>query len=246
MIKNIFIDWDDTLWDTYSNNRRCLEMLYKKEGWINYSDSFELFFSFYYRNNESLWNDYRHNRISKKELSYSRFSIPFKSFGIPFTASSIDLLNQSFLEMSQRQTGLVNGAKELLDTLKKQGYRIIIITNGFKEIQRNKIKNSGLEDLIDAIFVSESLGSHKPNVGFFHYALTGSNSRRLETVVVGDSLDADIKGADNAKIYSIWFNPKEVPLSIPLKFYPPLEVRKLSEIPLAIETLDKMFLGSTL
>lgn len=238
MIRNVFIDLDDTLWDTFSNNRKCLEILFSDRKWHQYVASFEQFFECYYPNNESLWDDYRNGRIDKKELSFLRFAIPFRHFNIPFDESSLLSLNEHFLQLSQEQTGLLPYAEKLLQELKAIGYRVMIITNGFEEIQLNKMRNSGIEKYIDYLFVSEKLGSHKPNIGFFHFAMTGSNSRRRETVVVGDSLQADIQGADNARLHSIWFNPRRLPLTIPIAFETPLVVESLQEVPKAIETIN--------
>lgn len=238
MIRNVFIDLDDTLWDTFANNRRSLEMLYKEYLWSEYVSTFDQFFEVYYPNNELLWDDYRNDRITKEQLSYLRFARPFQHFSMPIAEESIATLNRHFLDLSQHQTSLVDGAEELLQELKAKGYRVMIITNGFEEIQFNKMKNSGIDQYIDQLFVSEKLGSHKPNIGFFHFALTGSNSRREETVVIGDSLEADIKGADNARLHSIWFNPQGKSLTIPITFSSPLVVNSLKEVPKAIEQIN--------
>ena len=45
--KSIFIDLDDTLWDTYHNNKECLEELYTDYHFNRYYASFEAFFDIY-------------------------------------------------------------------------------------------------------------------------------------------------------------------------------------------------------
>lgn len=238
MIRNLFFDLDDTLWDTYSNNKRCLEILFTQQQWSNYVGTFNEFFAFYYPNNESLWHEYRNDRITKQYLSLHRFSIPFDKFGIPYTEDSINTLNEHFLLLASQQTKLIEGALPLLENLQEQGYNLYIITNGFKEIQRNKLINSGLMPYFKALCISEELGAHKPNIGFFHYALTRTNSKRSETVVIGDSLDADIQGADRARLRSIWFNPRGYDLTLQLSNGKPIEIKKLEEVPQALEQIN--------
>lgn len=238
MIKTIFIDLDDTLWDTFTNNQEALRKVFSEEGWAKTARSFDYFFEIFFPNNEKLWDDYRNERISKQELSFRRFSDVLTSFGIPFSESSIEEINNRFLGYSQQQTKLVDGAKELLSRLKADGYVIALITNGFKEVQYNKAHNSGIDIYFNYFFVSEELGSHKPKADFFHFALTRSNSRREETLVVGDSLEADIRGADNAKLNSIWYNPRDLPCSIELLHQPPVKVKHLLEIPTVIKRIN--------
>ena len=53
--KSIFIDLDDTLWDTYHNNKECLEELYTDYHFNRYYASFEAFFDIYMPHNLDLW-----------------------------------------------------------------------------------------------------------------------------------------------------------------------------------------------
>lgn len=239
MIRNIFIDLDDTLWDTRSNNRDSLQVLFDDNDWQRWATSFDQFFSIYEVHNEALWRAYRNKEITKHQLSRDRFAYPLSHFGIPFTNRILSAIGRTFLALSQHQTKLVDGALELLEELKKREYKIFLISNGFKEIQQNKLRNSGLLGYFDQLFISEEVGFHKPNPSFFHRALSGSNSRRRESLVVGDSLEVDILGADEAWLPSIWYNPKGLPMDLPIKMYPPLVAQHLSEVPQLIDKLQE-------
>jgi putative hydrolase of the HAD superfamily len=115
---------------------------------------------------------------------------------------------------------------ELLDYLRPK-YRLHILSNGFREVQYRKIENSGLTSYFHKIILSEDAGSNKPHPDMFTYALKSTNSRRDQTVMIGDSWDADIVGARNSRIDQIWFNPKGEPAT---DFQPTFTVGSLAEI----------------
>ena len=72
--KNLFIDLDDTLWDTYHNNKECLEELYTDHHFDRYYASFEAFFAIYWPHNELLWKQYRAGEIDRQTLLLSEIS----------------------------------------------------------------------------------------------------------------------------------------------------------------------------
>ena len=115
---------------------------------------------------------------------------------------------------------------ELLEYLQPR-YRMHILSNGFREVQYKKIENSGLKPYFDKIILSEDAGINKPHPDMFTYALKNTNSRRNQTLMIGDSWDADILGAQQSRINQIWFNPTGEP---PVGFQPTHTVRSLAEI----------------
>ncbi len=102
-----------------------------------------------------------------------------------------------------------------------------ILSNGFSEIQYKKINNSGLARYFDKIILSEEAGINKPHPDMFTYALKNTNSRRNQTIMIGDSWDADIVGAYRSRIAQIWFNPADARSD---GFDPTFTVRSLKEI----------------
>jgi putative hydrolase of the HAD superfamily len=102
-----------------------------------------------------------------------------------------------------------------------------ILSNGFREVQYKKIENSGLKSYFDKIILSEDAGINKPHPDMFTYALKNTNSRRDQTVMIGDSWDADMVGAYQSRIAQIWFNPASEP---PDGFEPTHTVQTLAEI----------------
>ena len=114
-------------------------------------------------------------------------------------------LGEDFLYRTTMQTNLVDGAIEILDYLKGKGYILSIISNGFVEVQYTKLRRSGLLPYFSNVFLSEEIGCQKPNIRFFQAVLEKLQAKPAECLVIGDNLQTDIQGAQNANINSIFF-----------------------------------------
>ena len=176
--KSIFIDLDDTLWDTYHNNKECLEELYTDYHFNRYYASFEAFFDIYMPHNLDLWAKYRSGEIDRQTLILDRFLYVLRPLGIEDKKTVLSV-NNDFLQRTTTKTRLVPGAIQ------------------------------------------------KPHKGIFDFALKNTNSRRSESLMIGDSWEADIIGAYQSKIDQIWLNPEGLPAD---GFNPTHTVRSLEEI----------------
>lgn len=223
--KNLFIDLDDTLWDIHRNGKECLEEIYSDYGYDRFYPTFDDYYNVYMPSNHHLWNLYRLGEIRKEELIVERFLVPVREFGIN-DAEYAKSLSDDFLERTTRKTRLIDGSIELLDYLRPK-YRMHILSNGFREVQFKKIENSGLQPYFDKIILSEDAGVNKPHPDIFTYALKNTNSRRNETLMIGDSWEADIAGAQKSRIAQIWFNPADISSD---GFEPTYTVKTLAEI----------------
>lgn len=223
--KNLFLDLDDTLWDTYHNNKECLEELYADYHFDRYYASFEAFFSIYMPHNNRLWEEYRNGTIDRQTLIVERFRYVLRPLGIE-DVPSVLAINRDFLERTTRKTRLVPGAIELLEYL-RPSYRLFILSNGFREVQFKKLTNAGLAPYIRRMILSEDASIQKPHKGIFDYALVNTNSRRSESLMIGDSWEADIVGARGARIDQLWFNPGRCE---PKGFIPTFTVETLDAI----------------
>ena len=223
--KHLFIDLDDTLWDIHRNSRECLAEIFNDYGYNKYYKTFDDYYNAYMPSNHHLWGLYRNGDIDKDELIVERFLVPVREFGID-DADYAKKLSDDFLERTTHKTKLVDGTMELLEYLKPK-YQMHILSNGFKEVQYKKIENSGLKPYFDKIILSDEIGINKPHTDFFNYALAKSNAERSETLMIGDSWDADIVGAYNSNIDQLWFNPEG---HQPNGFAPTYCVKTLNEI----------------
>lgn len=225
MYKNLFIDLDDTLWDTFHNNKECLEEIYDDYKFDRFYVSFEAFFSIYFPNNVKLWGEYRQGIIDKPTLIVERFLYMLRPFGINDTRYILQI-NDDFLRRTTIKTRLVPGALDLLEYL-RPSYRLYILSNGFREVQDKKLINAGLAPYFKSMILSEDAGINKPHKSIFDFALKNTNSRRKESLMIGDSWEADIAGARNAGIDQLWLNPESLPFQ---NFTPTYTVRSLTEI----------------
>ena len=223
--KNLFIDLDGTLWDTYHNNKECLEEMYVTHQWGRYYTSFEAFFAIYWPHNMALWAQYRRNEINRQTLIIERFGHILRPMGIVDT-QAILAVNDDFLQRTTLKTRLIPGAIELLEYL-RPSYRMYILSNGFREVQFKKLSNSGLAPYFKKMILSEDACIQKPHKGIFDFALKNTNSRRNETLMIGDSWDADIVGAYHSKIDQLWFNPEGLSVN---GFEPTYTVKSLLDI----------------
>ncbi len=200
---HLFFDLDNTLWDFDANAKSALRQTVKEMGLDENIPDFDSFFAYYEQVNSRLWDAYRKQEISKTELTGKRFEITLEHYGI----NNINplVMNNLYLEVMPTYTQLVDGALETLGYLKSKGYHLHIITNGFKEVQLKKMKNSGLAPYFEKIFVSEEISAPKPDKRIFRHALVNCNAKKEKSLMIGDSWDTDILGAKNVGLAQVFF-----------------------------------------
>lgn len=200
---HLFFDLDNTLWDFKANSYRAMKITLDQKEILPKLSSFDSYFECYEQINKSLWSDYHLKKISKQTLTVERFSQSLSAFHI-IDQDWADL-NKRYLENMALQTELFPGTIETLTALRKKGYQMHIITNGFIEVQYDKIRNCGLNEFFSKIFISEELQSTKPHKKIFEHALKSTNARKKKSIMIGDSWEADIEGALNFGIDQIMF-----------------------------------------
>lgn len=95
---------------------------------------------------------------------------------------------------------------DIINTIKMH-VKVAIITNGSTQRQKAKIINTNLKSCFDIIIISEEVGFSKPDKRIFELALKKLKVQPEETLFVGDDIQKDIGGCQNANIKGIWFNP---------------------------------------
>lgn len=200
---HLFFDLDNTLWDFTANSCEAMKQTLGETGIISQLPSFDAFFQVYEQINKSLWNDYHSRKITKQCLVVERFSKSMQKFGI----NNLDWqeLNHRYLENMALQTRLFPGTRETLTLLKDKGYRMHIITNGFREVQRAKLANCGLAGFFTKVFISEEIQTTKPHREIFEHALKSTNASKKKSIMIGDSWETDIQGALGFGIDQIMF-----------------------------------------
>ena len=190
-IKNVFFDLDHTLWDFERNSALTFELLFNK---YKLDIDINSFLKVYVPINLEYWRLYRNESISKEYLRFNRLNDAFKKLNIDVSSDLINKLSYDYIENLPKFNHLIDGAHELLLYLKKK-YKLYLITNGFRNVQSNKLKNSGIGNFFLSIYDSESIGVKKPNPLIFNHALDDSGCIARESVMIGDSFEADIQGS---------------------------------------------------
>jgi len=215
--KHIFFDLDMTLWDFETNAREAYEEIYQKyELQTRGIKNIEEFISNYFVHNDRLWDLYRKGEIEKEILRSLRFELTLQDFGIDDKQLSEDI-GMDYVTISPQKTNLFPNAYKILDYLYPK-YPMSIITNGFEEVQFTKLKNSKLDKYFNIVITSEAAGCKKPEPGIFEFALKKAGAKPEESLMIGDDPEVDVKGAENAGIDGIFFNPKKLNLNGSVKY----------------------------
>lgn len=205
MFKAVFFDLDHTLWDFERNAEASLKHLHEIHNLDQHMVNADDFVTEYSRINHAMWKQYDNGEIDKEFLRTQRFIRTFKHFGIPEENIPANLWDQ-YLELLPLRTHVMEGCFEILDYLKPK-YPLTIITNGFKEVQHLKMQNSRLSPYFNHVVISEFVGYQKPAREIFDHALELNQCHAREVIMIGDNPEADIQGAKNAGIKSVFYNP---------------------------------------
>ena len=232
---HLLFDLDRTLWDFDGNAERTYHAMFDHFAVERLCHvDFETFHERYRQINDMLWEAYRQGTVSKEQLSLRRFSLSFGAFGLD--PESPDIIHLSlkmadyYVHEGAKQTGLMPGARELLEWLDTQRDRfaLSVITNGFSEAQIPKMRTSHIDHYFSHIFLSEELGFMKPDPRFFSAVLHRLNATPAprhtappaphltatpaQCLVIGDDYNVDIAGAMALGIPQVYYNLHNTPL----------------------------------
>ncbi|MEP2668096.1 MAG: YjjG family noncanonical pyrimidine nucleotidase [Cyclobacteriaceae bacterium] len=202
----MIFDLDHTLWDYDKNCAEALNELYeiknlKDKGVSSFADLLEVFMEM----NMQMWDQYDLGIIQRDVIRYQRFHRILLALGVDDYNLSLEMSSE-YVALSPTKKNLLPNAKVVLDYLKEK-YNMLIITNGFDDIQATKLASSGISNYFDSVITSETAGHKKPAKEIFDYAMKKGGYQPDDVIMIGDNLNTDIKGAHNASIDSVFFNP---------------------------------------
>lgn len=197
----VFIDVDDTLLDFEKCSSKSVELACNVFG-VPFSQKL---LDTFHPINLALWKQFERKEITKEQLFKVRFTKVFQLLDIEADGEAFE---HEFHKNLFNSAEKIDGAQELLQYLHAK-YPVYVASNATLEQQTNRLKNAGFLQYIDGIFASEQIGCPKPQKQFFDACFKHLNIPAQETVMIGDSLSADIDGAREYGMHTIWYNHRK-------------------------------------
>ena len=222
MIRVILWDIDGTLLDFAAAEREAIRGCFATFGLGECTDEMLARYSVI---NRQHWEKLERKELTKPQVLIGRFEVFFAEEGLVADCAAF---NDEYQIRLGDTVCFHDDGYELVQQLKGR-VRQYAVTNGTKVAQQRKLRNSGLDVLLDGVFISEDIGAEKPDIAFFHpvWKTIGPYAPD-EVLIVGDSLTSDMQGGNNAGIRCCWYNPKGVPAPEHLKI--DYNIRDLREI----------------
>lgn len=218
----IIFDADETLFDFKKSEREAFKNTMLEFN-IEYNEDYHL--KIYQDINTAIWKEFENGLITQKKLKVERFKRLSDSLKAEFDTNEFA---KSYMKHLSNASFLYDDSIDLVENLHKN-YRLIIITNGLKDVQDNRIRKSIIGKYFEDIVVSEEVQVSKPDPRIFEHALNNVNyTDKSMVLMVGDSLTSDIQGGINFGIDTCWFNPNRVVNNTDLK--PTYEITNLMEL----------------
>ncbi len=201
-ITDVFFDLDHTLWDFDKNSALTFDKILKLN---NIRIDINDFLHHYVPINLEYWKLYREAKIEKKALRFGRLNDAFSAIGYQVEETMINKLSDDYITHLTTFNYLFENTFEILDYL-NLNYNLHIITNGFDEVQHKKLTGSNINKYFKTVTNSEMAGVKKPNPEIFNFALNIAKSNSSQSVMIGDSYEADILGAKNIGMEVVFFD----------------------------------------
>lgn len=204
--RHLFFDLDHTLWDFETNAAEALNDIYLENNLADRGvNDFNFFIKQYCYHNDRLWELYTRGYIRQEVLRWKRMWLTLLEFKIADEPLA-KKMSVEFLERLPFKTNLFPYTVEILEYLQGKNYTMHLITNGFESVQHSKLQHSKLGKYFAEVITSEASMSLKPNKEIFEYALMKAKAEKEESIMIGDNLDADIKGGMNAGLDTVFVN----------------------------------------
>ena len=198
----LLFDADDTLFDYDAAESAALGKTFEENGYLC-PDTWRLR---YREINFSLFKAHENGTITPAALRTRRFELLFEEFGLPIPVAAF---SKQYLSNLAGNAMLIKGALDVIRQL-SPFFRMLIVTNGIADVQKPRIKKSGIMDYFEGLVISEEAGAAKPAPAFFDFAFRRmGHPPKKDVMLIGDSLTADMAGGINYGIDTCWYNRKK-------------------------------------
>lgn len=193
---NLLFDADDTLFDFQITQEKSLMAVFEIIGLPKSAKQDYLEIS------HRLWQQLEKQEITLDKLKQTRFTALLARYPDISCQWDVEELYEKHLASHAE---LINGAKELLETL-SQKHNLYLISNGMPHITRPRLEKSGIISYFKGVFISEEIGAQKPSPAFFDYVFQTIQAPKSQCLVIGDSLTSDISGGHNYGLDTCYLN----------------------------------------
>ena len=202
----VMFDLDDTLFD-YTHSRHS--------AFIALKNSYLALSGTTLNELDQLWNLYWKQLVPSETISHQadilylrreRIRLILSRFGVPLTGKELDYAVKTYADCYEQSMKPVPGCLEVLNELRAKNIQVGVITNNPRDGQEQKLKSCGIRDYVSVLVASGDLGYSKPDPRIFEYTLKKIGAGLKNSIMVGDSFDADILGAMRFGMKAIWLN----------------------------------------
>lgn len=196
----LFWDIDNTLIDFVASSREAFFELCNN----HHLKVKEAHFDRWYEFKEKFWRKQEQGLMTIDEIVAHQFDQLQEETGFDGDILAFSL---EFQDILHHHAAPVAHALETLRWCHAQGFRQYAASNGYIAQQTSRLTQTGMLPYLDGLLVSDELGVTKPNLLFFQKALEGVNENADSVLMIGDNIITDVRGAQNAKISTCWYNP---------------------------------------
>ena len=201
MIKAVIIDIDNTLLDFDKSSNKAIELAHKSQN-LEFNDKI---LQEFLKITSKFWAKIEKGEITRETLYKNRWKEIYANLKIDADGPTTETLYRKLLYDC---AFTIDGASEILEYLSKK-YVVCVASNAPYNQQVARLKKIGFDKYINHVFISEEIGSDKPNAKFFDVCFSRlSPILPAESVIIGDSLSADILGGKNYGLKTCWFDLK--------------------------------------
>lgn len=219
--KNILFDLDNTIFDTQKNATLALHKMSIAKSFPFNSNQM----NWWFKVNDLLWGKFEAGVINRKELLDSRFKTFFGKYNIEVDSAKFE---KEFQALFAAEHALMPNAIDMLEFV-GQHHDLFVVSNGSKQKQLTQLAGADISKYFDKIFLAEDIGYKKPDTQFFDSVQSNIHgATESNMLVVGDSLTADIAGANHAHIDSVWYDTEHSEVDSEIK--PTYTITNLNEL----------------
>ena len=205
--KHLFFDLDHTLWDFERNSSESLEEIFHNLSLMQHGvTSKTTFIQSFLKINTKLWEAFDQGTLHHSFIRENRFRMVFTDLGLECPPNHVEI-GEIYLNSLPTKKYLLEGALDVLNYARSAGYIMHIVTNGFNEIQAKKIASSGISHFFNNVITFDTANARKPDPEIFAFALRIANALKEESIMIGDNWIADIMGAKQFGIDTVYYNP---------------------------------------